>query len=61
VSFHLGHNAACTTRTPPEMSFINRLAVFTHHLKSSQLAGKKVAMSIHHTPTRPPSLLPKST
>jgi hypothetical protein len=33
---------------PPEMSFINRLVVFSHHLKSSQLVGKKGALSIHH-------------
>jgi hypothetical protein len=34
---------------PPKMSFTNRLLLFSHHLKSSQLVGKKGALSIHHT------------
>jgi hypothetical protein len=33
---------------PLEMSFTNRLVMFSHHLKSSQLVGKKRALSIHH-------------
>jgi hypothetical protein len=44
---------------PPEMSFTTRLVVFSHHLKSSQVFGKKGALSIHHT-LETPILLSKS-